>query len=141
MIESFLVKIASAVFKKALIWGGLKSAAIAYEIYSVVDAVSDVSNCVDTVNDCSALDVSDVHVVSNYLSQTAIDRLLNIGSHSFTVEKTASGIYLASKIVPTFRVNRGSLPGRIFAGGKGSFKSGGGRSFSTGGRGTFKTGG
>jgi len=141
MLESFLVKIAAAVFKKAVIAAGLKSAATAYEIYSVVDAISDISDCVETTNDCYALDVSGVNVVSDYLSQAAVDRLLDVGGHSFTVEKTASGIYLASRVVPTFRVSSVSLPSGIFSGGKGSFRSGGGGGFSSGGRGNFRTGG
>ena len=141
MIEAFLTKIAAAIFKKALIGSVLKTLASAYSIYSAVDTIVDVADCLDSANDCSDLGVCGLHVVSPVLTEVAMDRLLEVGSHSFTVEKTSSGIYVASQVTPSFKVSPGYLPSGVFSGGRSSFSSGGRKGFSAGGRGVFRTGG
>lgn len=110
MLESLLFKIASAIFKKVALGGLIKTAAAAYEIYSVIDAVSDISYTVDTVNDCSDLSVFGVKVASNSLSEVAFNKIIQLNSHSFQVEKTKSGIYIASSMLPRFAANSLNFP-------------------------------
>lgn len=110
MLESFLIKIASLVFKKAAIGGVLASAAAAYEIYSVIDTISDVTNSVDTVNDCSELAVYGVEVATNRLTDEAFDKIVKFNNHSFSVNKTKSGIYIASSMLPKFEANNLVFP-------------------------------
>lgn len=110
LIEALLSKIAFAVFKKAAILGPLKWLAGAYEIYSVIDSVLDLADCIETANDCNELSVCGLKVVSDPLSSAVIDRLIHIGSHSFEVERTDSGLYLASSLTPRFALNPSHFP-------------------------------
>lgn len=93
LIETFLTKIAAAVFKKAVLSSCFTTLAGAYEIYSVIDDIVAAADCVDSANDCADLGVCALHVASGPLSEAVASRLLDVGDHTFTVEKTHSGIY------------------------------------------------
>jgi hypothetical protein len=98
-LKAFLTKIAATVLKGSALGYALK----AYKIYSVYETISDAIGCIKSVNFCPCISQWGISVVSDYLGQGATDRLLEIGSDSFIVEQRASGLYIASKIVPTFR--------------------------------------
>lgn len=102
-IESFLTKIVAILFKKAAIAGGLKALATAVEVYSVFDTLHDLATCVDSTNDCADLGLCAVNVISDPMSDAVIERLTGVGSERFVVEKTQSGLYIASSLVPAFR--------------------------------------
>lgn len=51
VIESFLAKIAAAVFKKAALGTLLSKAATAYEMYSTFDQLHDLAHCIQSTND------------------------------------------------------------------------------------------
>jgi hypothetical protein len=104
LIEAFLTKIATAVFTKAILPQGLAVLAGAYEIYSLVEDIAGMANCVDSANDCAELGVCALHVASGPLSDVVASRLLEVGCHTFTVDKTRSGIYIASTLVRPFRI-------------------------------------
>jgi hypothetical protein len=134
MIEALLTKIASVIFKKVLAHSGFKALAAAYEIYSVIDTISDLSDCVETTNDCSDLAVFGIEVISNPLTELAYHKLVEIGSHTYYVEKTSSGIYIASNLIPEFKASSNDIPLEVFKGGPGSFRSGSKGSFRSGSR-------
>lgn len=115
MIETFFVKIASAVFKKALLSSAPKSLASTYEINSVFDRLKDILDCLESINDCNDLGVCALRVFSDPLSEAAVDSLLELKSQTFTVEKTSSGIYIASQIIPSFSVAPSRFPSEVFA--------------------------
>ncbi len=102
MIESLLAKIAAAVFKSAAIGSVVSKAAAAYEMYTLFDGLSETGDCVYTTNDCDALETYGVTVLSDHVGDTVADKLIQINNHSFTVEKTKSGIYIASSLTPRF---------------------------------------
>ncbi|MBI3876549.1 MAG: hypothetical protein HY300_11480 [Verrucomicrobia bacterium] len=103
-VESFLVKIATAVFKKAAMGAALAKAASVYEIYSTIDSITDFAHCVHSTNDCNELAVCGLQVISDPLVDHTIQELVGAGSHSFVVEETTSGIYIVSRLAPTFAV-------------------------------------
>ena len=109
MIEALLIKIAAAVFKKAA-FSGLAAAATAYEIYSIFDTISDASDCIETVNDCSELGVCGIQVVSESVAEPMLNRLVNIGNTTFEVSKSSSGIYVASSLTKRFAANGLNFP-------------------------------
>lgn len=102
-IESFLIKIAAAVFKKAAAGSALAKVGSAYQIYSAVDSITDFAHCIHSTNDCRDLLVCGLQVISDPLVDHAIEQLLGAKSHSFTVEETPSGIYVVNRFVSTFR--------------------------------------
>ena len=106
MLEALLVKIAGAVFKKALagVAGKVAAAATsAIQVYSTVETVLDTYHCVRTCNDCHDLGVCGVRVLSDPLSDEAIERVVGLGRHSFVVRRASSGIYIASRLGPQYR--------------------------------------
>lgn len=103
-IESFLTKIVAALFKKAAA-SVIAAVGTAIEIYSVIDTISDLTDVVSSTNDCYDLATVGLEVVSNPLSEAAIDKLLSVGSDTYTVEKLSSGIYIASRFTTPFKAN------------------------------------
>ena len=101
-LKAFLSKIAKVVVGKSI----LIYVAKAFEIYSVFEAVSDAIGYIRAKSNCPELGKFGIAVVSDFLGNSAAEALLDIGSDRFTVEKTASGIYIASKVIPTFSVER-----------------------------------
>lgn len=129
MIETLLLKIASFVFKEALLAPFFQAVATAYEIYSIFDTLIDISDCVNTTNDCKELGVVGLQLISNPLTESTVNSLVNINNHSYQVEKTSSGIYIASSLVPTFKVYDKSIPSKVFTSSSKIFVSGGSGSF------------
>ncbi len=114
MIESLLVKIASFVFKKAILAPLFKAVSTAYEIYSVFNTLYDFRDCIQTTNDCRELCIYGLKLISDPLTDAILNSLVNIGSHKYQVEKTSSGIYIASSLVPIFKVSDKTIPSKIF---------------------------
>lgn len=110
MIGALLTKIAGAVFQKAASFAFLSSIASAYEIFSVVESISDLSDCLATVSDCDPLGVCGVEVVSDHLSNAALEQILKKPKHSFKVEKRKSGIYIVSQLAPSFQAHGIDFP-------------------------------
>ncbi|MBI9065478.1 MAG: hypothetical protein JEZ14_26065 [Marinilabiliaceae bacterium] len=103
------IKIASTIFKKVLI-GKAAALASAYEIYSIFDTISDTSDLVESINDCNELSVSELKVVSDVMSDSLVDQLIRVGSTNFEVQKTKSGIYIASNVVRRFPADSLNFP-------------------------------
>jgi len=110
IIEGLLAKIAAAVFKKAAIGTALKWLAPAIEIYSIFDTLTDFADCVETSNDCHDMSVCGLHVVSDPLTDIAIDRLLTVGNTTFEVQQTSSGLYVANSLTPRFSLDPVRFP-------------------------------
>lgn len=104
MIELFLTKIAFAFLDKAALGSSLSVVLKAYEIYSVFDAIADSIDCVRSANDCRELNVCGLQVVSDPVAKHGVDYLVGVGKDVFVVDKTTSGLYIASALVPAFRV-------------------------------------
>lgn len=111
MIELFLGKIVATLLKKVAVGGLIKAAASAYEIYSIFDTLSDFSDCLQSTNNCNQLSVSGVQVISDPLVGAAIDKLITVGSTTFEVQRTKSGLYVASSLVPKFALSNRNFPG------------------------------
>ena len=104
LIESFLTKIVAAIFKKAAI-SAIAAIGTALEVYSIIDTLADLSDVVTSTNDSHELAVIGLEVISNPLTEAAIDNILSIGSDTFTVEKLNSGVYIASRFTPPFKTS------------------------------------
>ena len=100
-IRSFLVKIAREVLGATVV-GPAFIAYDLYEIYSIFEPVSEIIGYVEAQNYCNAFPEG-ISVVSDYLGGEVADKLIKIGKDRFSVKKQASGIYIASQIVPKFR--------------------------------------
>lgn len=109
LVEGFLTKIAGAVLKKAA--GSLiPSLSNCIGIYSAIDSANEINKIISSINDSNALKVNSLNVASGILTDLAFDKLISSNRHSFNVEKTSSGIYIVSDIVPSFKVNNLSFP-------------------------------
>ncbi|MBN1971556.1 MAG: hypothetical protein JW870_19485 [Candidatus Delongbacteria bacterium] len=104
MLESFLIKIVATLLKKAIAAPIIKTIANAFHVYTVIDTANDLINCIETTNSCNDLGVCGVKVVAENLAEAAFDKIVKVGNDSFTVEKTKSGIYVASRYVPKFEI-------------------------------------
>lgn len=104
MIEVFLTKIAFTILEKAALGSSLSILFKAYEVYSVFDTVVDAVDCVQSANDCRELKVCSLQVVSDPVAKHGVDYLVGVGKDMFVVDRTTSGLYIASALVPAFRV-------------------------------------
>ena len=128
LIEGFLSKVALAVLKNGI--GSIAPLGLkAFEIYSAFEVADDFSNCIMSTNDCDELGVCALKVISDPLEQYCVDHLVEMGSETFHLENTPSGLYIASKASGTFRPSQfygdllkffdyGSDKGRFFDYGK-----------------------
>ena len=105
LIESFLTKIAVSVFQQALINAELPVISKAVEIYSTFRNAVGLVNQIRSINSSGTLRVSGLEVLSDKLANTTADFLIKLGKETFAVDKTGSGIYIASDIKPTFRAS------------------------------------
>lgn len=148
MIKSFFNKIIGSVFKKAIKGTLLGPLSTFYDIYAFFDLLNDVDDALNSVNTCSELAVAGLEVTSDLLASSTVNRLVSLGNESFHVEKTQSGIYVASKSLNEYKLPSGIVPESAFKTEKkifvpSSYKSLSSNSrkhFSTGGKGSFISG-
>jgi hypothetical protein len=103
VIESFLTKIAAALFKQALIGAQIPILSKAIEIYSVFQNATGLVNQIKSINSSNSLQVFNFEVLSDKLATPTAEFLYKLGSETFAVEKTTSGVYIASNSQPVFR--------------------------------------
>ena len=103
MLSWLFTKIAGAVLGNAFA-GALAAGSSAYELYSLFETYSGCDNVVTADAGCDELNVHGVKVISEELTGQAIDLLLQNSTQRFNVEKTGSGIYIASKLIEPFKV-------------------------------------
>lgn len=102
LVESFLTKIAAAVLKKASLSSALSSISTAVQICSAFELVDDVSDCLNSINDCTEFGIHALEVVSDPLTSAAVDQIFRLGSDMFTVDRTSSGVYITSNMASKF---------------------------------------
>jgi hypothetical protein len=103
LIESFLTKIAVAVFKQVLIGAQIPLLSKAIEIYSVFENTVGLANQIKSINSSNSLQVFNLEVLSDKLAAPTAEFLYKLGSETLAVEKTTSGVYIASNSQPAFR--------------------------------------
>lgn len=104
LIESFLTKIAIAIFKQALVSAEIPVISKAVEIYSVFQNAVGLANQIKSINSSNPLQVFNLEVLSDKLAAPTADFLYKLGKETFAVDKTSSGVYIASNFKPAFRV-------------------------------------
>src|SRR4051812_8992607 len=109
VIEGFLSKVAFSIIKCAASKTIIAPAIKGFEVYSTIHSAYDAYNHLDSLNDSRKLMVKGVQVASDQLTDYAINKLLDIGSHTFNVEQTASGLYIVSKVAPRFKIDEAAL--------------------------------
>lgn len=107
LIEAFLAKIVGGVFAKSMLGGALKTG---FEIYSAFELLDRVSDCVDACSSSSDLGICAAHAVSAPLSERAVEKLLSTESTPIEVKRAPSGVYIASRVAPTFESGVIHLP-------------------------------
>jgi hypothetical protein len=101
--ETFLTKIALTVLKSALMHAGVSVASSAIDIHSVFHPSGVSGSRVAATSTCGLLDVYGLEIVSDVMATTAAEVLLRLGQSMFVVDRTDSGVYVASDVAPTFR--------------------------------------
>lgn len=104
-MEGFLSKIALALFSQALQGSGLSVISDAYHIYSSFSSHSSWSRLIAS-GQCGALNAAVSNIASDYIAEDIVKKAVAIGSDSFVVERTSSGVYIAqSSLVGSFRAS------------------------------------
>ena len=102
IIATLLKSIFVSLVKKATI-GAIAKAITVYEIGTTVYDIIEASNTIDTINDCQQLNIFGEHVVST-ITDKAVGSFMEIDKTKWFVEKTASGLFVVSPLIKTFKL-------------------------------------
>jgi hypothetical protein len=104
-----LTKIASAVFKKAILSNTFHTRNI-YGFYSSFESVISTVNCINTINDCHDLKVCSFKIIVDGIADAVIEKALNVGSTSFEIQQLNTELYLASSFTNRFELSFHDFP-------------------------------
>ena len=98
MIESFFLKIASGVLGKGIAANLASTASTALQIHSVFEAVDNIGDCVNSLNTSDSFPDRFINIVSDKMTERVVEKLLDLGEDTISIERKKSGLYVATKI-------------------------------------------
>jgi len=83
----------------------------------VFSSVIELVDSIRSINDCADLAIHGLKVTSDVMASSIAAQLLEVGSSTFVVERTKSGVYIASDVTKAFQVDQiNSLAGKALLG-------------------------